>query len=513
MNGATIGPEMSGLTGGGGGSSYVPLASPTTAGTQPQEYWVSNGSKASDSNSGDKDSPFLTLSHAVSVAEATTHAYHINVGYGNFTITTADGSGNAVTMTRVGSTIGGAGNNMTNVILNGSFAWGIVTEAALCNVEHLQVKVTGGTCTYGVGTTTASSAEASQFRSIEVNDQTVGALTACFAVGPDTTGGSIDLSGITFWDCWAYGNASTTLYGFLFGNGTTGNIVANECYGCKVFDCTNNVVLNACGIRWFGGSFTHTLNTDILVMGPRSLDPIIFVGTRGDNGNVVLDANFSVSDNGNAGGITLIDYEAFNYSPNYHGSTSKILYFGYSGMLKLIGGVYTKNGSGATMFVSGGSATAPATLIAEGVGLDNVSGLPAPTSHLNTFYRGNTYPSSGNNLPVPGSYNNNYVGIGNPLTAVAGAITIPITYPLTTVTNSGAVTLTITFTTTGATDGIVQMVRVLDATAAVQTLATVNTEPSTVALPTATNGSTTLPLTTEWQYNGATSKWRCIRSV
>ncbi len=229
---------------------------------------------------------------------------------------------------------------------------------------------------------------------------------------------------------------------------------------------------------------------------------------------MVLDAQFSVTGNGNGGGITLIDYEAWNYNPNYHGSTSKILYFALSGMLKLIGGVYTKNGSGATMFVSGGSAAAPATLIADGVSLDNPNGLPAPSAHLNTFYRGNTYPSSGNWVPIPGAYNNNYVEIGNPQTVSGNAITIPITYPLTTVTNNatpGAVAFT--FTTSGATDGMEMKLRFFDSTASTQTLTYVNTENSTVTPPSTSNGSTTSPQTTTWQFNGATSKWRCIGSV
>lgn len=57
------------------------------------------------------------------------------------------------------------------------------------------------------------------------------------------------------------------------------------------------------------------------------------------------------------------------------------------------------------------------------------------------------------------------------------------------------------------------MVRVLDFSAAAQTITWVNTENSTVTAPILSNGSTTLPLTVGFQYNAATSKWRCIASA
>lgn len=101
----------------------------------------------------------------------------------------------------------------------------------------------------------------------------------------------------------------------------------------------------------------------------------------------------------------------------------------------------------------------------------------------------------------------------NALTATANAATVLLVYPITTITNSSAATLTITITTTGAADGQMVMVRVLDFSAVAQTLTWVNTENSTVSVPSTSNGSTTLPKTVSLQYNGNTSKWRCIASV
>lgn len=98
----------------------------------------------------------------------------------------------------------------------------------------------------------------------------------------------------------------------------------------------------------------------------------------------------------------------------------------------------------------------------------------------------------------------------NAITASGNAATVPITSRLNTVTNNSAATLTITLTTTSAVDGQLSMIRILDATGVSQTLVFVNTENSNVSVPTTSNGSTTLPLTVGFQYNNATSKWRCI---
>ena len=71
-------------------------------------------------------------------------------------------------------------------------------------------------------------------------------------------------------------------------------------------------------------------------------------------------------------------------------------------------------------------------------------------------------------------------------------------------------TTAITMSTSGAVDGQLCMVRILDG-GSVETLSWVNTENSTNGTaPLASPGSATLPTTVGFQYNGATSKWRCI---
>jgi hypothetical protein len=101
----------------------------------------------------------------------------------------------------------------------------------------------------------------------------------------------------------------------------------------------------------------------------------------------------------------------------------------------------------------------------------------------------------------------------NAITASGNAATVPITSKINTVTNNSAATLTITMATSGAIDRQLVIVCILDSSAAAQTITWVNTENSTVTAPTTSNGSTTLPLTVGFQYNNATSKWRCIASA
>ena len=99
------------------------------------------------------------------------------------------------------------------------------------------------------------------------------------------------------------------------------------------------------------------------------------------------------------------------------------------------------------------------------------------------------------------------------ITVTANAGTVTRANRTNNFTNSSAAAMTITMSTTGALDGDMVQVRIYDFSAAAQTITWVNTENSTITVPTTSNGSTTLPLTVGFQYNSATSKWRCIGSV
>ncbi len=110
------------------------------------------------------------------------------------------------------------------------------------------------------------------------------------------------------------------------------------------------------------------------------------------------------------------------------------------------------------------------------------------------------------------TFTNAVIYTNNAIAASGNAATVPITARINTVTNNSAATLTVTLTT-GAADRQLTEVLILDSSAAAQTITWVNTENSTVTAPTTSNGSTTLPLSVLFQYNNATSKWRCIASA
>lgn len=95
-------------------------------------------------------------------------------------------------------------------------------------------------------------------------------------------------------------------------------------------------------------------------------------------------------------------------------------------------------------------------------------------------------------------------------TLVANAVTVAAGTQSALLTNNSSATATITLATAGAVDGQFMWVRFLDSAAAAETLTWVNTENSTVSVQTTSNGSTTLPTTTLFMFNAATSKWRTV---
>lgn len=99
------------------------------------------------------------------------------------------------------------------------------------------------------------------------------------------------------------------------------------------------------------------------------------------------------------------------------------------------------------------------------------------------------------------------------VTVASNAGTVPVLSSDNKFTNSSAATMAITMATAGAVDGQRCRVRVYDFSAAAQTIGWTNTENSGVSVPTTSNGSTTLPKTVDFAFNGATSKWRCVGST
>lgn len=108
---------------------------------------------------------------------------------------------------------------------------------------------------------------------------------------------------------------------------------------------------------------------------------------------------------------------------------------------------------------------------------------------------------------------NNVLDINNPVSVSSNAGTCSASFRLNTFTNSSAANMTITLSTSSPVDGQMMLVRVYDFSAVAKTITWVNTENSLVTAPTTSGGSTTLPSTVGFQWNAATSKWRCIASA
>lgn len=99
------------------------------------------------------------------------------------------------------------------------------------------------------------------------------------------------------------------------------------------------------------------------------------------------------------------------------------------------------------------------------------------------------------------------------LSVTSNAATADILHGIQNFTNSSAAAMTITLTTTSAVDGQWKEVRIYDFSGVAESITWANTENSTVTAPATSNGSTTLPLSVLFQYNNATSKWRCMATA
>ena len=139
--------------------------------------------------------------------------------------------------------------------------------------------------------------------------------------------------------------------------------------------------------------------------------------------------------------------------------------------------------------------------------VQGTSVLPSANGGTGVNNGSSTLTLSANNTAA--QFINNAVAV----TVTSNAGTVPITSKVNNFTNSSAATMAITMAVTGAVDGQMSIVRIYDFSAATQTIGWTNTENSTASVPTTSNGSTTLPVTVGFQYNGQTSKWRCIATA
>jgi hypothetical protein len=192
------------------------------------------------------------------------------------------------------------------------------------------------------------------------------------------------------------------------------------------------------------------------------------------------------------------------------GSTSPTAYFANGGNLTM-NAVIIRKFTGSTMTNMGsltgtGRVTWSGLNNASGTAITNVVSTAPYTPSGFANQAGNVYTLDASAIMTVPSV----IYPSNAIAAVSNAATVPVTSRVSTVTNNSAATLTVTLTTSGAKDGQFLTVRIYDFSAVAQTITWINTENSNTSAPTTSNGSTTLPITIGYQFNGQTSKWRCI---
>jgi hypothetical protein len=167
------------------------------------------------------------------------------------------------------------------------------------------------------------------------------------------------------------------------------------------------------------------------------------------------------------------------------------------------------NAATSTTATTAGTCTGNASTVTTNANLTGMvtSVGNATTVVTNANLSGDT-TSSGNTTTT--SKINGIIQAGTAATVTSNATTLPVTTAIDEVTNSSAATLTLTLATSGAVNGQKKIIQVLDFSAVAQTLTFVNTENSTVSVPTTSNGSTTLPISIAFLFNTNTTKWRCV---
>ncbi|MGZ4559488.1 MAG: hypothetical protein ACXVGQ_00395 [Mycobacteriaceae bacterium] len=317
----------------------------------------------------------------------------IILGTGTFTIGAADTNGNGVTLTHAGQRLIGQGSNATTITINANVTWGVKLTAQFCQLSGVYVSIASGkTVSYGVGVgtpTSSGSAEFCRFTDVFVN--CAGTVTAAFALGPDFPGSAtVDIAD-TVLDACVFNGAPT--HGYLFGNGTSGNVLMHHMISCGGSGAQYGLTLAGSGVTWFGGGFSNITGSDIHIT-QGTTDTILLSGLRCENGKRFLDVGYI---GGITGGVSLVDCIVGSYTP----SDNIVIQYNSFSPLNITGGYYD-GGSGSLIVVNSSGGTPAIPLTAIGVQLVNASGWPAYN------------PARVNRTIINALYNNAGVATPNP---------------------------------------------------------------------------------------------------
>lgn len=277
-----------------------------------------------------------------------------------------------------------------------------------------------------------------------------------------------------------------------------------------------------------GGTNTRILYDNSGVLGEYSVIPVSLGGTNATSASITAFNNITGYTASGATGTTSTNL-VFSTSPTLVTPT-----LGVASATSINKVAITAPATSATLTIADGKTFTCNDNVTVGTGglvLGNSGGLTCASSKVLTVNKSltldgtdsttMTFPSTSATIARTDSAQtftgtqtfSQVITTANAITASGNAATIPVTSRHNIVTNNSAATLTITLTTTSAVNMQTCVVQILDFSAVAQTITWVNTENSTVSVPTTSNGSTTLPLTVGFIYNSATSKWRCVASA
>jgi hypothetical protein len=272
----------------------------------------------------------------------------------------------------------------------------------------------------------------------------------------------------------------------------------------------------------------------VLATSPTLVTPILGVATATSVNKIAVTAPATGATLTLADNSTFTTSGAFSTTLTFTGTTS--LTFPTSGTVTALGN--TTTGSGSIVLATSPTLTTPTLGVASATSVNKLAITAPATGSTLTITDGKTLSVS-NTLTLAGTDSTTVTFPGtsdtlaglaatqtftatntfrqinytnNPVSVSSNAGTVPVTHRLNTFTNSSAAAMTITMATAGAVDGQMSIVRIYDAAGAAQTINWVNTQNSTVFVPSPSNGSTTLPLTVGFMYNAASGLWRCVAS-
>lgn len=360
-------------------------------------------STGSDSNIGTTPAQAFATLAAAKTAAAGAAARYILVG--TLTVSAADGSGNGFTLDQQGSVLEGLGAGMSIIKIATTATWGVAAAAALCTVRGIQVQtIAGGAVTYGMGVTTANktsgTAESCTFRDCYVQ-VTAGTMTNGYAVGADTTGGSIDIAETLFENCQSRGVVSNA--GFLIGNGTSANILNTTLRDCTAVHGAYGVYADHSNVIW-SGAFGVNSTTDIYLNSVAS-GPYTFKGVRSE-GSARLLQSVSTSN------TLILSLEDILWSADSINADGKWILHGLGGSLRM-GNVKCYASGSATPVIS---LTTPGWLTVNANGIQTSQPLSGVFSFSGSQILINNsgyvqLSSTGSDLPVAASGAGSYPSV------------------------------------------------------------------------------------------------------